>query len=488
MNRQIRWLAGGLCLCFLALFVQLNWLQVVKADDYNSRPDNNRAVVRDFSRPRGTIETADGVVVAESVASNDRFRLQRQYPTGDLFANVVGTFSFVYGSSGVEHVANDDLAGQTDALKANSLAAALGGGGHLVGDVTLTLRSDLQQTAKDALGEREGSVVAIDPRSGAVLAMWSWPSYDPNVLSSHAFDAARQARELYLADPRKPLLANAYQERYFPGSTFKIVTATAGLDSGAVTANTPVYDVRTEYIPPLTTNPIKNFGGAACGGPLDTILRVSCNTAFAQMGVDLGPKTMVDAAQRFGFNQNVPTDLPSPAQSDFPTENDFVQDTPKLAQSAIGQNDVQATPLEMALVACAVANEGIIMTPHVISEVHDSKGKLLRRFNPTPWRTAMKSTTATTLKEAMIGVVRNGTATRLSIGGVVVAGKTGTAQLGTTPPSSHAWVVGFAPADNPVIAVAVLVKAQPGVSEVTGGAVAAPIARQVLVKALAAHP
>lgn len=488
MNRQIRWLAAGLSMCFLALFVQLNWLQVVKADDYNSRTDNNRAVVRDFSRPRGTIQTADGVVVAESVDANDRFRRQRRYPTGDLFANIVGTFSFVYGSSGIEHVANDELAGQTPALKANSLIEALGGDSRLVADVTLTLRADLQQVAKDALGEREGSVVAIDPRTGAVLALWSWPSYDPNVLASHDFDAARQARELYLADPRKPLLANAYQERYFPGSTFKIVTATAGVDSGAVTANTPVYDVRTEYIPPLTTNPIRNFGGSACGGPLNNILRVSCNTAFAQMGVDLGATTMVETARRFGFNEKVPTDLPSPAQSSFPPESAFVHDTPKLAQTAIGQNDVQATPLEMAIVAGAVANEGIIMTPHVIAEVRDSKGKLIRRFNPSPWRTAMKQATATTIKEAMIGVVRNGTATRLSIAGVEVAGKTGTAQLGTTPPSSHAWVVGFAPADNPVIAVAVLVKAQPGVSEITGGAVAAPIARQVIVKALAAHP
>ena len=156
-----------------------------------------------------------------------------------------------------------------------------------------------------------------------------------------------------------------------------------------------MYDVRTEYVPPLTTNPIKNFGGAACGGPLYTILRVSCNTAFAQMGVDLGAKTMVDAAERFGFNQKVPIDLPAARRIELSDRNEFVQDTPKLAQTAIGQNDVQATPLEMAMVAGAVANGGIIMTPHVVAEVRDSKGKLLRRFNPKPWLTAMKPTTAT---------------------------------------------------------------------------------------------
>lgn len=484
MNRRIRRLGLAFVVLYTALFIQLNWLHVVKASEYNSSPNNDRAVVRDFTRARGTINSADGVLLAESLPSTDRFRLQRSYPTGDLFSQVVGTFSFAYGSSGVEQAYNDELAGQTDQQKSHDLASLFGGGQRTVGDVTLTLRADIQRVARAALGNRDGSVVALDPRTGAVLAMWSQPSFDPNALASHDFAAVGTLRRQLFADPRQPLLAAAFQERYFPGSTFKIVTATAGLESGKVTANTPIYDVRTQYLPPLTKNPIRNFNGAACGGPLLDILRVSCNTAFAQMGVDVGAETMVGAAERFGFNQKVPFDLRGAASSFFPPLEAFTQDTPKLAQSAIGQNDVQASPLEMAMVAAAVANNGVIMTPHVLREVRNPDDSILRSYAPSVWRTAMTPATAAILREAMIEIVRSGTATRLAIAGVTVAGKTGTAQLGTTPPSSHAWVIGFAPADNPVVVVAVLVKAQPGVSEITGGQVAAPIARQVILQAL----
>ncbi len=484
MNRRIRRLGLAFVVLYAALFVQLNWLHVVKASEYNASPNNDRAVVRDFTQARGTINSADGVLLARSVPSNDRYVLQREYPTGDLFAHVVGTFSFAYGGSGVEQAYNDELAGQTAKQKANDLASLFGGGDRTVGDVTLTLRADVQRIAKAALGDHDGSVVAMDPRTGAILAMWSQPSFDPNTLSAHDFTAVGALRRQLLADPRDPLLAAAYQERYFPGSTFKIVTATAGLDSGQVTENTPVYEVRTQYVPPLTTNPIHNFNNVACGGPLLDILRVSCNTAFAQMGVDLGAPIMVSAAERFGFNQTVPFDLSGAAKSFFPDLPSFTQNTPKLAQSAIGQNDVQASPLEMAMVAAAVANGGILMKPHVLKEIRNPDGSVLRSYESSVWRTAMTSATASVLREAMIEIVRSGTATRMAIPGVTVAGKTGTAQLGTTPASSHAWVIGFAPADNPVVAVAVLVKAQPGVSEITGGQVAAPIARQVILEVL----
>jgi len=485
VNRQIRRLGAALLVCYAALFVQLNVLQLGRASEYNDSPLNNRKIVRDFTNPRGRIITADGVVVAESVPSDDRFRYQRTYPTGDLFSQVTGYFSFTYGSDGLEKTYNDQLAGQTQRQRVRGFLD-LFVDKLRVGDLSLSMRADVQQVAKDELAGREGSVVALDPRTGAVLALWSAPAYDPNELASHDPEQTRLARERLLAEPGKPLLGNAYRERYFPGSTFKVVTAAAALEEGTVTATEPVYPVRREYVPPLTTRPLRNFGGSACGGNLFAILRVSCNTAFAEMGVQVGAAGMVAGAQAFGFNDTPPIDLPRPAPSRFPDTSFFEQNDPLLAQAAIGQNEVQATPLQMALAVAGIANGGTVMAPYTVEEVRDERGELIEETEPQVWHQAVSPATAATVRDAMVGVVQDGTASRMQIPGVTVAGKTGTAQLGTDPPSSHAWVVGFAPAENPRVAVAVLLKGQPGVSEVTGGTLAAPIARAVMETVLAA--
>ncbi len=485
MNKQIRRLGIGLLVCYVLLFVQLNVLQVVRADSYNANPLNTRQVVRDFSRPRGLIQTADGVIVAQSVPSNDRFNFQRVYPTNVLFADVTGYFAFNFGSDGVERSYNDVLAGRTDkqrVLTWNSFFEDE----ITTADVTLSLRADAQRAAQAALGDRLGSVVALDPRDGAILAAWSFPSYDPNLLATHDFEAADTARQFLLQAPGDPLVPAYYRERYFPGSTFKIVTASAGLQSGQVTPESPSYPVSTSYTPPLTTKPIENFGGSACGGTLFNILRVSCNTAFAQMGVDLGPEIMVAEAEAYGFNAKPPIDLPVPAASFFPPVAFFDRNTPALAQSAIGQNDVQATPLEMALVAAGVANGGVIEQPHVMQEVRNSDGEVIDQGVARFWQRPLTPENAQIMRDAMINVVERGTATRMQIPGILVAGKTGTAQLGTDPPKSHAWVIGFAPADNPRVAIAVIVLGQEGASEQTGGRVAAPIAKSVMETILAA--
>ncbi|MBK9179854.1 MAG: penicillin-binding protein 2 [Acidimicrobiales bacterium] len=483
MNRQIRRLGIALMVCYAVLFVQLNWVQVLRADDYLANPANTRPIVDAFSRPRGSIQTADGVIVAESVEVDGRFQYLRTYPQGPLFSQVTGWFSFTYGADGAEASYNQELSGE--AVQSRGWADLFLERTRRE-DLTLSVRADVQQAAAAALGERQGSVVALDPRTGAVLALWSWPTYDPNLLSSHDLEAVQQARDLLLADPAKPLLPKTYRERYFPGSTFKVVTAAAGLESGEVTPTSPSYPVTREYTPPLTTTPIRNFGGSACGGTLFTILAVSCNTAFAQMGVDLGAEVMVERARAFGFDAAPPLDLPVPARSAYPSVAFFDENDPALAQSAIGQNDVAATPLQMALVAAAVANEGVVMTPHVGLDLRDDEGRLVGRIAPGTWRRALSSEHAATLRDAMVGVVDNGTAGGLAIPGVTVAGKTGTAQLGTEPPASHAWVVAFAPAEAPRVAVAVIVEGLPGASEQTGGRVAAPIARAVLEVALAA--
>ncbi len=479
MTRQIRLLGVALMVCFGLLFVQLNRLTVFDARSLNDNPSNTREILRDFSEPRGTVTTADGVVIARSVPSTDRFKLQREYPEGALFAAVTGYFSFTLGSAGVEKTYNDELAGRTLDLSFQDLRD-LFVDKERTGDVTLTLRADLQRIAAEQLGERKGSVVALDPRTGAVLAMVSYPSYDPNLLANHDTDAAAAAATLLDASPDKPRLSRAYQERYFPGSTFKVVTATAALTSGTVTPDEPSYPVRRSYTPPLTNRPLQNFGGSACGGRLFDVLRVSCNSAFAQMGVDTGPDAMIGTAERFGFNRKVPIDLTRPAMSNFPT--DFTRNTPALAQSAIGQNDVAATPLQMAMVAAAVANDGELMTPHVLADVRDNDGNVVHTYHPKVWTTPMDRGTAAIMRDAMLGVVERGTAGRLKVPGFTVAGKTGTAQLGTDPPRSHAWIIGFAgpTGDTPTIAVAVIVEGQPGASEQTGGRVAAPIAQAVL--------
>ena len=304
--------------------------------------------------------------------------------------------------------------------------------------------------------------------------------------ATHDFAAARAESEAYNADPEKPTLSRAYADNFFPGSTFKVVTATAGVERGGVTADQPVYPVTDSYQPPGGGRPIPNFGGSSCGGTLFEILQNSCNTSFAQMGVDTGGDALYEISQGFGFDRDMPFDLPGGVQSTFPEA--VVDDPPTLAQASIGQNDVRATPLQMALVAGAVANDGVIMEPHVMSEVRDDQGNQVAEFDDDELSQPMSPDTAGLLRDAMVSVVTDGTAERLDDGleDFVVGGKTGTAQLGTPEPQSHAWIIGFAgpPGETPHIAVAVIVEAQPGASEQTGGRVAAPIAARVMQQAL----
>lgn len=489
MTRQIRLVGIGLMVCFGIIFLQLNRLTVIDAKSLNNNPNNTRQILRDFNRPRGTVSTADGEVIARSDPITGG--LQRVYPDGPTFAQVTGYFSFTLGSSGVEKTYNDDLAGRTIGLSLHSLNDLFVNKPR-VGNMTVTVRSDLQKAASQALGTNTGSVVALDPTTGAVLALYSNPTYDPNELASHDTAVATARKTALDADPQKPRLAHTYQEIYFPGSTFKLVTSTAGLTSGKVTKDTPSFPQLEAFTPP-TGQPIKNFADdrgvpETCGGTLFAILRVSCNSAFADMGLRIGADDMVKTAEAFGFNDKIPIDLTSPAASVFPTT--FVRDLPKLAQSAIGQNDVSASPLQMAEVAAAIANGGKIMKPHVLQDVRDSDGNTVTTYHPSVWRTPMDPGSAALLHDAMVGVVQGGTATGLAVPGFVVGGKTGTAQRGTNPPQTFAWIVGFGgqAGQPPSIVVAVLVENRTGRgANQTGGVVAAPIAQAVL-KAALEHP
>jgi peptidoglycan glycosyltransferase len=481
MDRQIKRIGLAMLILFSVLFLKLNQIHVVDADELANAPGNTRKATKDFSRDRGVIVSADDVVLAQSTPTDDVFKRQRQYPEGELFAHLTGYFSFTYGAEGLEKEYNDDLAGRTGPLRGvrDLLADRVS-----TGNVKITVSKKLQQVAKDALGNRKGAVVALNPTDGAVLAMWSFPSFDPNPLAGHSQATVQQTWQALNDNAERPLLARSYRQTYPPGSTFKVVTAAAALDKAPDLVGKP-YPVERAFTPPQTKRSLPNFGGGACGGALTDLLRVSCNTGFARMGLDLGADKMSSQAEAFGFNKRPPLDVsPAPAESVFPEAGEFKQDLPALAQSAIGQRDVRATPLQMALVAAGIANGGTVMKPRLLAEIRDSEGAVVRTGGAEPWQRAMSPASAAALRDMMVAVVNNGTAGRAAVPGVQVAAKTGTAQ--TVGDNSHAWLIAFAPAEAPRIAVAVIVESQPGLGDnVTGGRVAAPIASALIRAALA---
>ena len=486
MERRIGNLGVLLLVLFLALFAQLAYLQVYEGPALANHPGNTRNAVRDFGQARGTIRTSDGRIVAESVRNPDagsKFRYLRRYPGGVLYGHLSGYFSFTYGSSGVERSYNALLAGREGALviSADKLKQLLSDR-TTVSDVTLTIDDKVQRVAAQALGRRKGSVVAIDVRDGSIIAMVSYPGYDPTDLALLDQKKVQAAWNKLAADPLKPLLARAFREVYPPGSTFKTITTAAGLQSRVASIDT-TYPVIASLALPLTTRPLRNFGGKACGGTLFESFVVSCNTTFAQLGLDLGPAYLGDRARAFGFGRRPPLDVePGAVASRFPDNAFFTRNTPALAQAAIGQGEVAATPLQMALVAAAIANGGKAPNPHVVSEVRERTGAVVKRPGGGTWTDAMEPAVAAQLRDAMIQVVQRGTATRAALPGVQVAAKTGTAQ--TANARSHAWTIAFAPAEAPRVAIAVIIEDQNEVSTTTGGRIAAPVVATVLKEAL----
>ena len=483
MNHAIRRVGIATIVLVLVLVAQLTYLQVFHADSLADDPRNVRAAIRDFSRPRGEILTADGEVVARSVETDDELEFQREYPFGATFAQISGYQSFVFGNTGVEKTYNDDLVGRNAELQLRNIGDVLIGK-ETTGNVVLGMRADLQQAARDALADQRGSVVVLNPRTGLIQAMYSNPSYDPNPFAGHDTDAVTDYGELLQADPSKPDLPRAYREIFPPGSTFKAVTATVGLETGVTTPDT-VYPSITQLQLPLTNSTIANFGNQSCGGTLFQSFTRSCNTTFAKIGLDLGEQFPPGMA-RFGIYAVPPLDVaPGAVASSGPQAGTFQTDAPRYALAGIGQGDVAVTPLQMALVAAAIANGGVIMQPHVADEITDQDDNVIRRISPEPWMTATDPATAEEVKRMMISVVESGTGTAAQIEGVTVAGKTGTAQTESGSRIPHAWFISFAPAEDPQVAVAVMIEHGGNFgSEATGGEVAAPIAAQMIRLAL----
>lgn len=487
MKQRIRILGVFLLLLFAVLFVQLNHIQLLEATKLANAPGNSRNLTNQFSTRRGAILTADGQVVAESVPSNDIYHYQRTYPNGKLYADVSGYDSIIYGMDGIESYYNSYLSAHT--APPSSLSSLINPT-VTTDNVILTINSKLQQVVAKAFGSLRGAAVAINPSTGSIIAMYSNPSYNPNLLASHSGSVETSAWKRYQADPAQPMLARAYRRSYPPGSTFKVVTSSAVYDHNPSLA-TKSFPYLTQLKLPDTTNYLANYAHELCGGTIPTLLAVSCDTGFGAIGLALGASTLASEAHAFGFGQVPPLDLYGVAASTFPSVSLLSTRLPDVAYSAIGQYDVQATPLQMALVVSAVANKGVMMAPHLMKEITNQQAQVVKTYSNHVWRVATSPSTAAQVTKLMEGVVTHGTAQGIALPGVTIAAKTGTAQLNLTstnqasPQGNDNWMVAFAPAQHPTIAVAVVVPAQPGINSAsTGAQYAGPIMKAILAAAL----
>ena len=479
MNGQVRKVAAVILVAFLLLLAAPFYWQVVAAERLANDPRNTRVLIKEYAIERGPIVLADRTPVAESVRSRDRndpLEYVRRYPDGPRYGMITGFYSLVFSRTLVEQEFNSYLLGRAPEQFAQNVTDLLTARSSPGGTLVLTLDRATQAAAQDALGNRKGAVVALDPRTGAVLAMTTFPRYDPNDLSSHDPERIRRNWDRLVKDPDGPLLNRAAGGLYPPGSTFKVVTSAAALENGvSLDEELPspqVYDV------PQTSADIRNFGGGTCGDgslTLPEALEISCNTTFAALGVRLGDRKLATEAEKFGLNKPSPYQLPA-ATSSIPRN----QDVPSTAQSAIGQRDVRVSPLQMASVAATIANGGRRMAPYVVGEVVSDKGKVVKRFEGEDLGQAIPERVAGDLQDMMLQVVERGTGQAAQIPGRQVAGKTGTAQHAQGKPP-HAWFIGFTSAGDRAIAVAVVVENGGSLgSEATGGHVAAPIAKAVM--------
>lgn len=475
MSRPIRRIAFVLALMLVALLINISVIQVVLAGDYRDRPGNQRVLLEEYDRERGPILVGPNPV-ARSKETGDTLKYLRVYSDGPLYAPVTGFYSLVYGATGLERTENRILTGRSSLFVVDRAEQLFAGRERVGGAVSTTLNALAQKAAFNALRGKKGAVVAIEPATGRILASVQFPSFDPSLLSSH--DPA-QIREYYQSlenDPAKPLLNRPIVALNPPGSTFKLVTAAAALASGRFTPDS-VLPGPASYQLPLSTKKLRNWSGEACSPSglvtLREALAISCNTAFAWLGNELGAAALRQQAELMGFDTAFQIPLRA-ATSVFPEDPDAAQ----VAMSAIGQFDVRATALQMAMVGAAIGNSGRVMTPYLVQEVRGPDLAIVQTTDPIPFKDAMTPLNAAQLTDMMVNVVENGTGSNAQIPGVRVAGKTGTAQTGNDNPAV-AWFIAFAPAQAPRVAVAVVVE-DAGAPEVSGNQLAAPIARAVI--------
>lgn len=472
MNHAIRRVSAVVLVMFLALMLNSTYAYVFRDPGLNEDPRNRRVTDAEFGTDRGDILVGN-TPIATTKPVDDRFKYQRSYPQGTLYAPVTGYYSYVYKRTGLEQTMNAELAGSSNSQFLARLVDMATGKRPVGASVVTTLDAGAQEAASKGLAGRPGAVVALDYSTGAIKALVSTPSFDPNSLATHDLDASEKAWKKLNADSSKPLSNRGTREIYPPGSTFKLVVSAAALASG-MNADSQV-EAPTSLKLPGSTSTLNNSG--SCGGTKITLtqaLTTSCNTAFAQLGMDLGDDAVREQAEKFGFGRD--DELPQlPAvASKFPASLDKAQ----LAQSSIGQFDVAATPLQMAMVSAGVANNGVVMQPYLVQQVRAADLAVLQNASPKQFSRAMTSEDAQELQKMMVSVVTSGTGTRAQISGVRVGGKTGTA-LTDGKHTPYAWFVAWS--DNPKVAVAVFVQdAGVQASDISGGRIAAPIAKSVI--------
>ncbi len=473
MNRELKRVSIAVLVMFVALLTSSTIIGVFQADNLRDNPHNVRTLDDSYSAERGPI-LVDGQPIAESVASGYACKFQRVYSQGELYSAVTGYFTLNQGNTGVEGALNDYLSGTANDQFFDQVNAILTGQSPKGASVSLTIDPKVQQAAWDAMGDNTGAVVALDPKTGAILAMISKGAFDPNTLASHNVPQVISTYKQLLAEPGRPLLNRAIGgDLYHPGSTFKLVVASAAIDSGQYTPDSTFPNPPTLQLPGTDTF-INNAEGGSCGGgdtvSIATALRLSCNIPFAELGLALGNDEISKYAKLYGYGQSI--DIPmATTPSVYPTG----LNQPNTMLSSFGQYNDTVTPLQLAMTTAAIANKGTLMMPTLIQNITAPDLTVIQPFQQKVFSQPISAQTSATLTQLMIANVNNGAASNARISGVDVAGKTGTAQNGDGRPYTLLFT-GFAPANDPQVAVAVVVENKNSI----GNAVAAPIAKTVM--------
>jgi peptidoglycan glycosyltransferase len=477
MNRELRRISIVILTMFVSLFIASTSIQALSATDLAKDPRNVRTLFDSYRTKRGAL-LVDGNPIAISVKTNDAFHYQRTY-SNQMYSAITGYFSVNQGASGLEQSMNDYLSGRNSSQFFDQINALLSGNAAAGASVELTIDPVVQKAAYEALGNLKGAVVAIDPKTGNILAMVSKPTFDANRLTVHSQSQAQKAYSQLINAKTQPLISRAIAGAlYPPGSTFKLVVAAAAFESGKYSPQSMINNPRKFKLPGTNTY-IYNSGEGKCGGAskvsIADALRFSCNIPFAQLGIALGQDRLRSQAQLFGFGKSIDIPIRSSA-SVFPENLDAAQ----TGLSSFGQFDVRVTPLQMAMVSAAIANGGSEMKPNLIENVQSSTLAILSQPQPQVYSQPISKQTAALIKEMMVNAVAHGVSSNAQISGVKVAGKTGTAQNGAKQPYTL-WFTGFAPADNPQVAVAVVIEDGGGMGQSGfGNLLAAPVARKVM--------
>ncbi|MFF0833918.1 penicillin-binding transpeptidase domain-containing protein [Streptomyces sp. NPDC004009] len=484
MNKPLRRIAIFCGLLVLALLIRDNWLQYVKADQLRTDTANRRVAIERYSNPRGDI-IVDGDPITGSVeAKSGDFKYKRTYKNGPMWAPVTGYSSQAFGATQLENIEDGILTGNDDRLFFRKTLDMITGKDQQGGNVVTTLNAAAQKAAYNGLSAQggKGAVVALEPSTGKILALASYPSYDPSSFAGNTDkDSKAWNKILKKNNPADPALNRALRETYPPGSTFKVVTAAAALENGLYKSADEKTDSPLPYIMKGTTTPLKNEGNLPCkDANMREALRVSCNTVFGKIGADLGNDKMLEEAKKFGFDAEQFT----PVRSNASVFSDNMNPS-QTALSSIGQFNTAATPLQMAMVASAVANDGKLMKPYMVDELQSSNLDPVAKTDPEELSRPLTPQNAQILQSMMETVVKSGTGQRAQIGGgVTVGGKTGTAQHGVANSANpYAWFISYAKlSDNSSpVAVAVVVEDEnANRDDISGGGLAAPIAKSVM--------